>query len=125
MRNGRCQKCNSSSIPGLFQSDNFVPEYFCFVCFSIEMLKSPSQKKAHDEQLHLNVKSESSYTPLHQAAIAGDDAAVEVLLVSGASRFAADNKVQSIEFGLSFSFYSLNDFHYCQFNFLFSSLPAW
>lgn len=61
------------------------------------MLKSSSQKKAHDEQLHLNVKSESSYTPLHQAAIAGDDAAVEVLLVSGASRFATDNKVQSIK----------------------------
>lgn len=55
------------------------------------MLKSSSQKKAHDEQLHL--KSESSYTALHQAAIAGDDAAVEVLLVSGASRFATDNKV--------------------------------
>lgn len=58
------------------------------------MLKSPSQKKAHDEQLHLNVKSETSYTPLHQAAIAGDDAAVEVLLISGASRFATDNKVR-------------------------------
>lgn len=58
------------------------------------MLKSPSQKKALDDQFHLNVKTESSYTPLHQAAIAGDDAAVEVLLASGASRFATDNKVQ-------------------------------
>lgn len=59
------------------------------------MLKSSSQKKAYDEQLHLKSESSSSssYTALHQAAIAGDDAAVEVLLVSGASRFATDNKV--------------------------------
>lgn len=58
------------------------------------MLKSSSQKKAQDEPLHL--KSESSFTALHQAVIAGDDATVEVLLVSGANRFATDKKVQSI-----------------------------
>lgn len=55
------------------------------------MLKSSSQKRAHEEQTHL--QTEPSYTPLHQAAIAGDVAAVEVLLVSGADRFAKDNKV--------------------------------
>lgn len=59
------------------------------------MLKSSPQKKAHDEQSHLKSESpsSSSYSPLHQAAIAGNDAAIEVLLVSGASRFATDNKV--------------------------------
>lgn len=56
-----------------------------------EMLKSSSQKRTPEEQSQS--KSEPSHTPLHQAAIAGDDAAVEVLLVSGVDRFAKDNKV--------------------------------
>lgn len=58
----------------------------------IEMLKSSSPKRIQDENQHS--KSEStSYSPLHQAAIAGDDAAVEVLLVNGADRFDKNNKV--------------------------------
>lgn len=56
------------------------------------MLKSSSPKRIQEEDKHF--KSESSYTPLHQAAIAGDDAAVEALLVNGVDRFAKDNKVR-------------------------------
>lgn len=55
------------------------------------MLKSSSQKRNQQESQHLKI--ETSYSPLHQAAIAGDDAAVEVLLVSGADRYAKDTKV--------------------------------
>ncbi|XP_031630582.1 ankyrin repeat domain-containing protein 12 [Contarinia nasturtii] len=54
------------------------------------MLKSSSPKRIQEEDKHL--KSETSYSPLHQASIAGDDAAVEVLLVNGVDRFAKDNK---------------------------------
>ncbi|XP_055308334.1 ankyrin repeat domain-containing protein 6-like [Sitodiplosis mosellana] len=54
------------------------------------MLKSSSQKRNHEED---NIfKSEPSYLPLHQATIAGDDRAVEVLLINGTDRFAKDNK---------------------------------
>lgn len=56
------------------------------------MLKSSSQKRNSDEDKHL--KSETSDSSLHQAAIAGDEAAVEVLLVSGVDRFAKDSKVR-------------------------------
>lgn len=81
--------------------------FFLFLNFA-EMLKSSSQKRTPEEQLHS--KSEPSYTPLHQAAIAGDDATVEVLLVSGVDRFAKDNKVQFIHYDwFFFACESLND----------------
>lgn len=60
------------------------------------MLKSSSQKRIQEEDEHS--KTETSYSPLHQASIAGDDAAVEVLLLNGADRFAKDNKVINIFF---------------------------
>lgn len=55
------------------------------------MLKSSSQKRNQEEDKIF--KSEPSLSPLHQATIAGDDAAVEVLLINGADRFAKDSKV--------------------------------
>lgn len=55
------------------------------------MLKSSSQKRNLEEDKIF--KPEPSNSPLHQATIAGDDAAVEVLLINGADRFAKDNKV--------------------------------
>lgn len=39
-------------------------------------------------------EASTSYTPLHEAAIAGEDATVEVLLIAGADRFAKDPKVE-------------------------------
>lgn len=70
-----------------------ICSYFFFVgIISItEMLKSSSQKRNQEEDK--NFKSEPSFSPLHQATIAGDDAAVEVLLINGADRFAKDIKV--------------------------------
>lgn len=55
------------------------------------MLKSSLKRTQEEPQQHL--KSESSHSPLHQATIAGDDAAVEILLIGGADRYAKDNKV--------------------------------
>lgn len=42
-----------------------------------------------------NKKSEPSYTPLHLAAIAGEDTTVESLVASGADRCAKDLKVST------------------------------
>lgn len=56
------------------------------------MLKSSSQKRNLEEDKHSKI--ESSSLSLHQAAIAGDDAAIEVLLISGSDRFGKDNKVR-------------------------------
>lgn len=58
------------------------------------MLKTSSQKRYQEEDK--TFKSEPAYSPLHEAAIAGDDRAVEVLLIKGADRFAKDSKVRNI-----------------------------
>lgn len=41
--------------------------------------------------------SSASYTPLHEAAIAGDNATIEALLDAGADRYTKDHKVRKDE----------------------------